>query len=135
MVLEQLCNLQQPFTEAQLQEACKAERISRATVYNTLNLCIQAKIIRPYERAFRQKVTEYELITAAARSHMQIYCRKCGRRVAIHDKALARMVEERSYVNFIPQHFTLIVYGECKICRRLAAQRTRKAAKDKTTKG
>jgi len=126
MVLQQVCKLPQPFTAAQLIEACKTERISVGTVYNVLNLFIEAKLIKVYDRGFGQTVTEYELITAVSKAHMQIVCRKCGRKAAFYDKAIMRMVMERKYSNFNVQNYTLVVYGECKICRRLAASRQRK---------
>ena len=123
MVLEQICQLPQPFTAAQLEEVCKAERISTGTVYNVLHVLIEASLVRPYDRGIGQTVTEYELVTEVSRSHMQIICRKCGRRTFIYDKALQRLVMERPYSNFKMQNYTLVVYGECKICRRLAVKR------------
>ncbi len=123
MVLEQICRLPQPFTAAQLEEVCKAERISTGTVYNVLHVLIEASLVRPYDRGIGQTVTEYELVTEVSRSHMQIICRKCGRRTFIYDKALQRLVMERPYSNFNIQNYTLVVYGECKICRRLAVKR------------
>ena len=123
MVLEQICQLPQPFTAAQLEEVCKAERISTGTVYNVLHVLIEASLVRPYDRGIGQTVTEYELVTEVSRSHMQIICRKCGRRTFIYDKALQRLIIERQYSNFNMQNYTLVVYGECKICRRLAVKR------------
>lgn len=123
MVLEQICQLPQPFTAAQLEEVCKVERISTGTVYNVLHVLIEASLVRPYDRGIGQTVTEYELVTEVSRSHMQIICRKCGRRTFIYDKALQRLIIERQYSNFKMQNYTLVVYGECKICRRLAVKR------------
>ena len=123
MVLEQVCQLPQPFTAAHLEEVCKAERISTGTVYNVLHLLIEASLVKIYDRGVGQTVTEYELITEASRSHMQVICRKCGRRTFFYDNAIQRMVTERQYSNFNLQNYTLVVYGECKICRRLAVMR------------
>ena len=116
MVLMQVCRLLQPFTAEQLQEACASERISRGTIYNALNLFIEAGVVHEYERRIGQNVTEYELITTA-RSHMQLVCCNCGRRTNFNDKAIMRLVNERKYSNFTVQRFSLVVYGECKICR------------------
>ncbi len=123
MVLEQICALPQPFTAAQLEEVCEAERISKGTVYNVLHLLIKLALVRVYVRGVGQTVTEYELVTEASRSHMQVICRKCGRRAFFYDKAIQRMVEERQYSNFNLHNYTLVVYGECKICRRLVVAR------------
>lgn len=126
MVLAQVCLLKQPFTAAQLEDACQAEHISTGTVYNALNLFVEAQIVKVYDRGYGQTVTEYELCTAASRSHMQIICRKCGRRAAFYDKAIMRLIAERKYANFNMQNYTLVVYGECKICRRLAVKKSLK---------
>lgn len=123
IVLQQVCQLHQPFTAAQLEEVCKEERISTGTIYNVLNLLIEAQLVRIYDRGVGQTVTEYELITEVSRSHMQVICRKCGRRTFFYDKAIQRMVAERQYSNFNLQNYTLVVYGECKICRRLAVMK------------
>ena len=123
MVLAQACLLKQPFTAAQLEEACKTEHISTGTVYNALNLFVEAEIVKVYDRGYGQTVTEYELCTAASRSHMQLICRKCGRRANFYDKAIMRLIAERKYPNFNMQNYTLVVYGECKICRRLAVKK------------
>lgn len=125
-VLAKVCQLKQPFTETQLEEVCQAERISKATVYNALRLFVAANIIKIYDRGYGQTVKEYELTTSASRSHMQIICRKCGRRVYFYDKAVTRVLVERNYTNFQMQNFTLVVYGECKICRVLTAMRRQK---------
>lgn len=126
MVLAQACLLKQPFTAALLEEACKTEHISTGTVYNALNLFIEAEIVKVYDRGYGQTVTEYEVTNTASRSHMQIICRKCGRRAGFYDKALMRMINERKYVNFNMQNYTLVVYGECKICRKLAVKKKNK---------
>ena len=117
MVLKQVCRLQQPFTAEQLKTACSEERISKGSIYNALNLFIEAGVVQEYERRVGQTVAEYELI-ATVRSHMQLVCRNCGRRTNFNDKAIMRLVNERKYSNFTVQRFALVVYGECKICRR-----------------
>lgn len=117
MVLEQICQLPQPFTAEQLVEACKKERISVGTVYNAINLFILAQILRSHDRQRGRVASEYELIIGKP-MRMQVMCTKCGRLTEIHDKAIERLIKERKYSNFNMQHFSLFIYGECKICRR-----------------
>lgn len=117
-VLEQACYLPQPFTAKQLVEVCKEQRISIGTVYNSLNIFISAQILHATERQRGKMATEYELITGN-QHHMQIICQKCGRVSDIQDRAIARLIQERKYSNFTLQHYSLFVYGECKVCRRL----------------
>ena len=118
IVLSLICQLPQPFTAEELKIACEAERISVGTVYNTLNLFISARILHAIERQRGKAATEYELIIGS-QARMIVICERCGRQTELHDKAIDRLVRERRYSNFKMQHFSLFVYGECKICRRL----------------
>ena len=117
MVLAQICLLPQPFTADQLAKACKAERISVGTVYNSLSLFLKAQILHATNRQRGRAATEYELI-AGTHNRMQVVCQRCGRVAEIHDKAIDRLIQMRKYSNFNPQHYSLFVYGECKHCRK-----------------
>lgn len=118
MVLEQACLLHQPFTADQLIDVCTPERISKGTVYNALGLFVKAAILRGQQRQRGHIATEYELMQDNAK-HMQFVCKKCGRIVDFQDKAIGRLIEERKYTNFNLHSYSLVVYGECKLCRRL----------------
>lgn len=117
MVLEQICLLPQPFTAEELVTACQKDRISTGTIYNALNLFVLARILHVRDRERGRAVSEYELITGKP-MRMQMTCTKCGRVTEIHDKAIEGLIKERKYSNFVMQHFSLFVYGECKLCRR-----------------
>lgn len=122
IVLEQACALPQPFTAEQLVEACAGERISVGTVYNSLNLFLLARILFSINRQRGKAATEYEIVTGST-TRMQVICCRCGRQTEFHDKAITRLVQERAYANFNAQRFSLLVYGECKLCRRLIANK------------
>lgn len=122
MVLEKMCNLHQPFLAEQLVAVCQEERVSVGTVYNTLNICTKAEIIRGHQRQRGHIATEYEIINDTSK-HMQFVCKKCGRTVDFSDKAIAQLIEERKYSNFDVHQFSLIVYGECKMCRKVKIER------------
>ena len=84
IVLERIWQLPQPFTAAQLEEACSEDRISTGTVYNSLNLFVMAQILHAIQRQRGKNVTEYELISLN-QVRMEVICRKCGRISEIHD--------------------------------------------------
>lgn len=117
MVLEQACALPQPFTAKKLEEVCVQERISVGTVYNSLKVFVAAQIVRGIKRQRGTAAAEYEFVTGST-NRMQIICKKCGRVTEVTDKAITRLIQERKYSNFNMQHFSLSVYGECKVCRR-----------------
>ena len=116
MVFEQVFLLPHPFSAEQLTNACAVERISKGTVYNTLNLLVDAGILQTIDRQLGQLAKEYE-IAVVQTSSMEMVCSRCGRKVKIQDKAITRMLRERTYANFIMKNFSLTVYGECKVCR------------------
>ncbi len=117
MVLTQICQLPQPFTADQLLKACEADRISVGTIYNSLETFVDANILVAFERQMGKNAAEYELITGSA-NRMQIICQKCGRVTSFTDKAITTLIQDRKYSNLNMQHFSLFVYGECKICRK-----------------
>lgn len=115
-VLERACYLPQPFTAEQLEATCASDRISKGTIYNNLRLFVSAHIISAFDRQRDHKVTEYELVTTK-QVRMQTVCEKCGKIHVFHDPAIERIIEERKYINFNLQHFTLIAYGQCRRCK------------------
>ena len=121
MVLMCVCQLPQPFTADELEQACQNDRISHGTIYNALELFITAQILHANNRQKGRHATEYELISGN-KIRMQYICQECGRTVEMHDKAISRLIRERKYSNFELQHFSLYVYGQCKICRSKKAK-------------
>ena len=125
MVLRAACQLPQPFTADDLAKKCTEERISVGTVYNVLNLLILAQILHAIQRQRGKAATEYELVRESS-AHMQVVCPKCGRVSEFTEPSIIRLVHERRYSNFIAKYFTLVVYGECRVCRK------KKRANDRT---
>lgn len=117
MVLRAACQLPQPFTADDLAKKCTEERISVGTVYNVLNLLILAQILHAIQRQRGKAATEYELVRESS-AHMQVVCPKCGRISEFTEPSIIRLVHERRYSNFIAKYFTLVVYGECRVCRK-----------------
>lgn len=125
-VLEQICHLRQPFTAEELTQACEEDRISIATIYNALTLFVTAQIVHASKRQRGRTAIEYELITGSS-NRLQVICTGCGRKATFHDKALEKMIVERQYYNLSMQHFSLFVYGECRLCRQKKKQEARKS--------
>ena len=117
MVLNEICVMTQPFTAEQLAEHCRPLRLSQGTVYNSLALFVSARILHAFNRETGRTVTEYEL-AEEEKSHIQIVCTQCGRIAEAHDKAIEHIVASRKYSNFIPGHYSMRIYGQCKVCRK-----------------
>ena len=115
-ILSSVCSLQR-FTVDDLRYSLTGILISRATVYNTLELFEQAGVIRHLEKEFGVRAGQYELACLHS-SFVQIICQRCGRVSEVKDSTISRMLEDKRFTNFIPERFSLYIYGKCKVCRK-----------------
>ena len=118
IILRQICNFPAQFTAEQLQLLCTKElAVSRATIYNTLQLLLDASLLISYPLYAGSKTTCYELCIKK-NSRMYFRCSQCGRVVEFEDKSISSLVKNRRYSNFVPTNLSLYVFGTCKVCRR-----------------
>lgn len=116
VILEAICRLKS-FTVDELRDVLTHLKISRATVYNTLTLLVDANIIRRLDKEFGTRAIQYELVRIS-QSSVQVICTRCGRVSKIKDSTIQRMLADKRWSNFELQHLTLYVYGKCKVCRK-----------------
>lgn len=91
--------------------------ISRATVYNTMQLLIEFGAVRRHQ--FADQPAQYEkILDSSVSNHNHLICQKCGKIKEVDDPILTRMLNDRRYQTFQPQYFTLYVYGICSRCQR-----------------
>lgn len=115
-ILSSICSLQR-FTVDDLRYALTGITISRATVYNTLELLENAGVIRRIEKEYGVRAGQYELAYLQS-SSVKIICQKCGRISEIKDSTISRMLADKRFTNFVPEYYSLYIYGHCKVCRR-----------------
>ncbi|MDE5772943.1 MAG: transcriptional repressor [Muribaculaceae bacterium] len=98
-----------------LYNAMEAEgyHVSRATVYNTLELLCEAAILNRHLFATNQ--ARYELATGA---HLHLICRHCGEIREIEDESLTSALLSAHFPDFQPEYSSSIVYGLCEKCSR-----------------
>jgi Fe2+ or Zn2+ uptake regulation protein len=118
--------LPQPFTAEHLEKACQSDGISSGTIYNCLQLFLDAQIIHATKRQKGHQATEYELITGNS-IRMQRICQKCGRTTNFRSPAIDYIIREQKTQSFFMQHYTLLLYGECRKCKMLEAKAKKKA--------
>lgn len=95
----------------------QTDRISTATVYNTMQLLTEAGIVRRH--TFDGLTSRYErLTTASGENHLHLVCTECGRIKNIKDAEIARNINARRYPTFHTAYFTLNIYGVCSRCAR-----------------
>ncbi len=115
-ILAKICELQR-FTIDELRSKLTDITISRATVYNTLSLLEDARLIQKLDKEFGVRTAQYELVHASD-SSVQVICQRCGRVSTVRDTTISRMLADKKWSNFVPHHFSLYVFGHCKVCRR-----------------
>ena len=125
LILSSVCSLQR-FSVEELRLSLTSLTISRATVYNALDVMENAGIVHRLEKDFGKRAGQYELVFLLT-SSVRILCQSCGRISEVKDSTIQRMLEDKSFTNFVQERFSLYIYGHCKICRR--KQMTRKLTK------
>ncbi|MEG1643227.1 MAG: Fur family transcriptional regulator [Bacteroidales bacterium] len=87
-------------------------RVSRATVYNTLDLLVKSAFVRKfkietktyYERSFNAPV------------HVHLICTQCGKIKDARDTRLVDDISIRRYGKFSTSYCTVNIYGLCSSC-------------------
>lgn len=117
-ILAAVCKLQR-FTIDELRASLENLTVSRATIYNTLSLFEDAKLVYRLSKEFGVRTAQYELVKSSE-SSVRIICQRCGRVGIVKDPTINRMLADKRWSNFVPDHFSLYVFGNCKVCRRNA---------------
>ena len=113
-ILEKAIDMSAHFGVDQLYNAMEAEgyHVSRATVYNTLELLCEAGILNRHNFSVNQ--SHYEV---ARGSHLHLICRRCGSIREISDPDLTARLLTDDYDGFQPEYSSSSVYGICAACR------------------
>ncbi len=102
--------------------------VSRATVYNTIELLIDAGLVRRH--TFGSQAPQYEKIAGLSK-HYHLVCTSCGKIKEIKDPEIDAMLNTRRFGKFHPAYMDLNVYGLCATCIR----RSRSASSRRTDSG
>lgn len=87
-------------------------RVSRATLYNTIVLLIEANLVikhqfgssSQYERAYKNE------------THHHMICTECGMVTEFQDESLKHAIAETKLRKFSASHYSLYIYGVCSKC-------------------
>lgn len=96
-------------------------RVSRATLYNTIVLLLDAKLL--IKHAFGNNTAQYEK-SFNIETHHHLICTSCGRVSEFQNEQLQRDIAHADLKKFQMSHYSLYIYGICGRCA--AAQRRKK---------
>lgn len=115
-IFELLCTFPGHFDIDMLHEKLQEVRfhVSKATLYNTLEVIVDAGLLIPHQIASR--ATQYEL-KHLADSHQHLICTKCGTIREIRTEALKADLKKLKITRFTPEFYCLYVYGICSKCK------------------
>ena len=114
-ILNRVLSFSNHFSIEDLQQTLDADgfRVSRSTVYNTIELLLESKILRRH--VFEGMQAQYERITLP---HTHLICTSCGRIKEVRDTNFAAFMNARRFNAFNADHYCLYVYGTCSNCAR-----------------
>lgn len=103
--------------------------VSRATLYNTLNLFMELRLVIRHRF---QGTTKYEACYAGD-SHCHQICTVCGKVTEVKAPEIAEAIDAMHLKRFRKDGFSLYIYGICSTCQGAITRKIKKTKdKDKT---
>jgi len=118
-LLERVFSTGDHFYADVLYEAMELEgyHVSRSTVYATMQLFLDAGLVRRHQ--FGNQPAQYERsLPGGSRNHLHLICTVCGRVKEARDSTLTAGLCSRDYPGFKAESCALYVYGVCGRCQR-----------------
>ena len=115
-ILKAIYNIEGHFTLEELSAKLEHDykfRVSRATLYNTLNLFMQLRLVIRHRF---QGSTAYEACYDNT-SHCHQICTVCGKVTEIKSTLIEQAIDATHFKRIRKDGFTLYVYGICSVCQ------------------
>ena len=105
--------------------------VSRATLYNTLNLFLQLRLVVRHRFL---GATVYEACYDNM-SHSHQICTVCGKVTEVKTPMITRAIDETHLKRFRKDGYTLYIYGVCSTCQaKITKQKNKERKANKTNK-
>jgi Fur family ferric uptake transcriptional regulator len=88
-------------------------RVSRATLYNTMQLLLDCKLVLKHQ--FGQNLSVYERAYNND-FHHHLICTVCNTIQEYKDLELRSIIQNKKIKRFTPSHYNLYIYGMCNAC-------------------
>ena len=102
-----------------LMEETARFRVSRATLYNTLILLMDARLVIKHQFG---NTSQYEK-SYDQETHHHMICTQCGKVTEFQDELLKHDIEGKKLPRFRQTHYTLYIYGMCTRCQRALSRK------------
>ncbi|MBZ4676239.1 MAG: transcriptional repressor [Anaerophaga sp.] len=102
----------------------KNYRVSRATLYNTIDLLLDCKLVIKHQ--FGKNIAQFEK-AFETKQHDHLICTNCGKVTEFCDPGIQVVLDNASKnLEFTVSQHSLYVYGLCKECREKASKNEKK---------
>ena len=128
-VLEGMYSFENHFTIDELEKRLHHEmhfRVSRPTLYNTINLFLELRFIVRHNFF---GATKYE-VTKNDANHCHQVCTQCGKVTEVEIPGVEALINQTRLLRFRKEIYTLYIYGVCSSC---LAKQTRNKKKTNET--
>ena len=127
-----VCRTKEPFTFEKIWQQLENEKfhVSRASVYNTMELLLDANIV--VRRQFSSTLVQYEL-KYIAEQYIHAFCTQCDTVRKIKNDKLNNLFADYKTPKFTMEHYSLHFYGICSKCKYKRSQKEAQI-KNKITK-
>ena len=115
-IFSMVCNTKEPFTLELIWLKLESDNfhVSRASVYNTIELLLNSKIVVRHQ--FTSSIVQYEL-KCLAENHNHVICTLCGTVRKVKDEKLSSYFSDYKIPKFTSEYYTLYIYGICSKCK------------------
>lgn len=94
----------------------KNYRVSRATLYNTIELLLSCNLVIKHQ--FGRNIAQFEK-AYKVKQHDHLICTECGKVVEFSDQRIHEIKKTAvELANFELSHHSLYIYGICEDCRK-----------------
>jgi len=94
----------------------KNYRVSRATLYNTIDLLLDCKLVIKHQ--FGKNIAQFEK-AFESKQHDHLICTHCGQVIEFCDPGIQHVLNNAaSFNDFKVSHHSLYVYGTCSSCEK-----------------
>ena len=128
-ILDAIYTIEGHFTMEKLQELMIASKfhVSRATLYNTMELLIDARLVVRHKFV---NSSQYEK-SYNMNTHIHRICTACGTVMEVRDDKLREVIERTHSRGFTIAHTSLYIYGMCSKCVAARKRREKKLKEQK----
>lgn len=91
-------------------------RVSLATVYNTLEILLEAQLIVKHQLG--GQFAQYEK-NFGSNIHNHLICTNCGKVKEFSDKQIRTSIQSKKFSLFEISHYSLYLFGLCSKCKEL----------------